>query len=300
MRSAAAYIIAVVVIIVFVGVAGEISIRSATCMACHTLEASFADWMKARLKAQNKGFSHELIACADCHISGSPEGTSLARFRGLLHVATYLVPQIDPREPRVSGMFRQRRVPRENCEYCHLGATERKAMLHKDLTPGLQKIGLLMDHRKHLLAREDTCARCHERYKEKGEADKSVAYTEVNHLSCDACHSSASHAYRSGRLFPITQAEYAQARQDAWTALARNPRWMVAIPSEETCRRCHDGKIHFKTAIFPANCRTGDDFENCVKCHPLMTRQYFEEYKKGRRNLTSAALQRGPDGRGGE
>jgi nitrate/TMAO reductase-like tetraheme cytochrome c subunit len=63
------YIVAVgLVIIVAVGGTGEYSVRSATCMACHSQEASFAQWMAGRLKAEKKGFAHELIACADCHI----------------------------------------------------------------------------------------------------------------------------------------------------------------------------------------------------------------------------------------
>jgi hypothetical protein len=265
-------------------------------MTCHRLEASFAEWMTARLKAENKGFSHELIGCADCHILGAPQRSVMSRLRGLLHAITYFVPQVDPRAPRVAGLFRQTRVPSENCRYCHLGAIERKEMLTKDLTPGLQKIGLLMDHRKHVLAQEDTCAKCHERYKEKDVADRGVNYAEVNHLSCDSCHSFASHAYRAGRLFPLTPKEYEQARDDAWKALSHNLRWMVAIPTEQTCRRCHDGKIHYKAKVFLADCRQDDNYDNCIKCHPLMTRQYFDQHRKERRSLTSAPGKAGNDG----
>jgi hypothetical protein len=57
---------------------------------------------------------------------------------------------------------------------------------------------------------------------------------------------------------------------------------MVAFPTEETCRRCHNGKIHYKTRIFLADRRTDNNFENCIKCHPLMTRDYFEEFKRKR------------------
>jgi hypothetical protein len=153
-----------------------------------------------------------------------------------------------------------------------------------------------MDHRKHVLAREDTCAKCHERYKEKDTADRSVNYAEVNHLSCDSCHSFASHAYRAGTLFPLAPKDYEEARDKAWQTLATNPRWMVAIPSEQTCRRCHDGKIHYKTKVFLSDCRQGDNYENCVKCHPIMTRQYFDQYWKERRSLTSAPEKSGGDG----
>jgi hypothetical protein len=284
------YIVALVlVIIVVVGAAGEYSLRSATCMACHSQEASFAQWMAARLKADKKGFSHELIACADCHIEGSGAGTLVSRLRGLFHVVTYVVPQIEPRRTQVAELFNRARIPSENCQYCHLAAIYRKEVWLKDLPAGLQKIGLVMDHRKHVLARDDTCAKCHERYKEQAtsQADKTVTYTEKNHLACDSCHSSASHAYRADHLLPMSDQEYLAAREVAWNKLSTNPRWMVALPSEKTCSRCHNGKIHYKTKIFLADCREDKNFENCVKCHPLMTKEYFEQYRKEREALAS-------------
>jgi nitrate/TMAO reductase-like tetraheme cytochrome c subunit len=286
------YIIAVgLVIIVAVGTAGEYSLRSATCMACHTQEASFARWMAGRLKADKKGFSHELIACADCHIEGTAAGTLTSRLRGLFHIVTYVVPQLDPRRGQAEELFTRARIPSENCQYCHLAAQYRKEVYLRDLPPGLKKIGLVMDHRKHVLARDDTCAKCHERYKEQGssQADKTVTYTEVNHLACDSCHTSASHAYRAGRLLPMTDKEYLAAREVTWNKLSTNPRWMVALPSEKACSRCHNGKIHYKTKIFLADCREDKNFENCVKCHPLMTKEYFEQYRKDREKMASDA-----------
>jgi uncharacterized CHY-type Zn-finger protein len=153
-----------------------------------------------------------------------------------------------------------------------------------------------MDHRKHVLARDDTCARCHERYKEKtGDADRGVNYAEVNHLACDSCHSSASHSYRSATLVPMTQEQYRGARQAAWDRLSSNPRWMVAMPSELSCRRCHNGQIHYKTKIFLADCRVGADYENCLKCHPAMTRQYFDRYLKERDKVPQTQALSRPD-----
>ena len=105
------YIIGIVMVLVLVGTAGEISVRSATCMACHRQEANFTKWMSGRLKADQKGFAHELLGCADCHILGAPGKTVMSRLRGLLHIATYLVPQIDPRQERVAAAFRHWGVP---------------------------------------------------------------------------------------------------------------------------------------------------------------------------------------------
>ena len=276
------YITGLVLALVVVVAAAHMSVQSATCMLCHQQEASYTRWMASRLKAEKKGFSHELIACADCHMEGSPAGTFASKLRGLLHAVTYFVPQLDPRRPRVSGLFTETRVPRENCQYCHLASLWRKEVQLLDLTPELKKIGLVMDHRKHVVAHDDTCAKCHERYKANGEADRMVTYTEVNHLACDSCHTRASHLYRAEHLLPMTEKQYVASRDKAWDQLAKNPRWLVALPTEKSCRRCHNGQIHFKTKIFLADCRTGKDFNNCVKCHSIMTREYFDQYLKER------------------
>jgi len=262
--------------------AADYSSRSAACMLCHRQEASFASWMTEKLRQEKRGFSHEMIACADCHIEGHPSRTVASRFRSLLHAVAYLVPQIDPRMPPTSGLFNRTRVPTQNCQYCHYASVYRKAVYLKDLPEALKPIGLVMDHRKHVLARENTCAQCHERYKSPVDAtpDRGVNYAEVNHLACDACHTFASHAYRSGRLLPLTEVQFDEARADAWERLEKNPRWMVSIPPERSCRRCHNGKIHYKTPIFTADCRTGSNYDNCIKCHPLMTRTFFDDYLK--------------------
>jgi hypothetical protein len=153
----------------------------------------------------------------------------------------------------------------------------------KDLPESLKGIGLAMDHRKHVIARDDTCAKCHEKYKAPGTApDKAVTFTEVNHMACDSCHSMASHSYRAGRLLRMTDREFTLARAESWDRLSGNPRWMVPIPTEASCRRCHNGKIHFKSKIFEANCRNGKIFEDCVKCHPGMTKEYFDKYRRER------------------
>jgi nitrate/TMAO reductase-like tetraheme cytochrome c subunit len=280
------YVISFIAVCILVAGAADLSTRSATCSACHTREGAFAQWMSARLVTEKKGFGHELIGCASCHIEGGAANGWASRFRGLLHIVEYITPQLDPRSAAAGeGESARREVaPSRNCEYCHLGAIVRKAVLMKDLPEGLREIGLVMDHRKHVVAREDTCAKCHERYKnpETREADKTVNYAEVNHLGCVSCHRSASHSYRKRHQPSLTGAdERKRSEEAAWKALEKNPRWMVALPSEETCRRCHDGRIHYKTKVFLAQCRTGNDYDACVKCHPLMTRAYFDRRRSG-------------------
>lgn len=289
MRSSFAPIgVVLLAAVIFLG-AAEMASRSASCMLCHRQEAAYSTWMTEKSREEKRGFAHEMIACADCHIQGHPERTAGSRFRSLLHLVTYVVPQIDPREHGTTGLFNRRNAPSENCQFCHYASVYRKAVYLKDLPEGLKKIGLVMDHRKHVLAKQNTCSRCHERYKSPDDAiaDKGVNYAEVNHMACDSCHSYASHAYRRDRLLPMSEAEYRVSRKQAWESLSTNPRWMVAMPSEKTCRRCHNGQIHYKTRIFSAECRTGVNYDNCLKCHPLMTKSYFEEYLKGRQKSAS-------------
>lgn len=291
MRGGYGYLFVGLAVAILVYGSGEVSIRSFTCKACHQRQANYVDWMAHQLKIQNKGFSHELIACADCHIYGSPQNSILSRGRALLHAITYLVPQIDPRQNQTTGLFRETRIPSENCQYCHYAAIYRKAVYLKDLPKGLKEIGLVMDHRKHVVTRDDTCSKCHERFKDKNDskADKGVNYAEVNHLACDSCHSFASHYYQHDRLLPLSKAQFMDATQKAWNSLSKNPRWMVAMPTEKSCRRCHNGKIHYKTRIFLADCREGSDYKNCLKCHPIMTQDYFDRYLKQRDNKNVAS-----------
>lgn len=278
-------------VVVMVLAAAELSTRSASCMLCHRQEAAYTTWMTDKARQEKKGFAHEMIACADCHMKGNTERTMASRFRSLLHVITYIVPQLDPREQGTTGLFSRTRVPSQNCQYCHYASMYRKAVYLKDLPEGLKRIGLVMDHRKHVLVKQGTCARCHERYKASDEStpDKAVNYAEVDHMACDACHSYASHAYRRDQLLPMSEVQYRESRELAWSSLSTNPRWMVGIPSEKTCRRCHNGQIHYKTRVFPAECRTGASYDNCLKCHPLMTKSYFEEYMRGKERSGSVA-----------
>lgn len=285
-------VIGVVSVLLVVGILGEVSLKSSSCMTCHKQEAAYVNWMKTRLVDKNKGFSHELVSCADCHIEGSPRNTVASRFRGILHTVTYFVPQIDPRKPQITGLFNRTRVSSENCKACHLAAIFRKTVYKRDMPPGdLSQIGLMMDHRKHVLARENTCSKCHERYQDQDALSprKEVNFAEVNHMSCDSCHSLAAHYYRNDQILPISDSHLEIVRDDAWDKLSKNPRWMVSFPQEKTCRRCHNGQIHFKTKIFKSECRETYNLENCLKCHPTMTQEWLDGYKKKRESKTYAA-----------
>lgn len=67
-------IVAVLAVVVVVAGLGEFSVQSSTCMMCHTQEAAYSDFMKARLSKEKKGFTradrlrimpHERRSCPD-------------------------------------------------------------------------------------------------------------------------------------------------------------------------------------------------------------------------------------------
>ena len=221
------YIVAVgLVIIVAVGVTGEYSVRSATCMACHSQEASFAQWMAGRLKAEKKGFAHELIACADCHIQGSAAGTPVSRLRGLLHIVSYVVPQIEPRQAATRRAVQQNAYSKRKLPVLSFGGDiPQRGLSQRPSSRSSRRSAWSWTIANTCWHRDDTCAKCHERYKEQGtaQADKAVTYTDVNHLACDSCHTSASHAYRGDRLLPMTDQSTWPPEKGHGTSLPQTP-----------------------------------------------------------------------------
>ena len=89
---------------------------------------------------------------------------------------------------------------------------------------------------------------CHERtqVRESGETfeDKSINYAARNPMLCTACHYEIELVVHPGKK-------------------------RGQLPSEESCRRCHDGRLHGgNLRIFLADCENSTDRDSCIKCHP--------------------------------
>lgn len=269
-----------VVIVVLVALLGtNYSIRSQSCEFCHQKEAKYTKWLIGE-KAK-EGFSHDQIACADCHFEGASQGTLSAKIKSAAHSVNSLIPFIDPREPRMVNPIVEK-IPSKNCIYCHVSFDKIDEMNKDDLPLNLKEIGLAMGHKKHYQTALNECATCHERFKLKdGElvVDKGVNYKEYSHMTCDSCHKYVAHTYKKFENLS-SNITYDEGMKKAWAELNKNRRWKVDIPSEESCRRCHSGKFHFQKSIFLANKVKDDNYENCLKCHPSMTQEYFKSYKQ--------------------
>ncbi|MBW2038946.1 MAG: hypothetical protein JRI46_05015 [Deltaproteobacteria bacterium] len=268
-------IVLLVVALLFAG--ADYAARSNTCGICHVKEASYANWLIAE-KAK-EGFAHDQISCASCHM-GTKWSMQL-RFAALLHVVQYIVPQLDARQRDLPRPILEN-IAIENCRYCHMSSFRLVEARQKDVPKDLKEIGLKMDHLKHFKAMQGDCKKCHERRVEKdGQmvVSKDINYAEINHMRCDACHKYVSHAYRRFNPPLLSNRPHEEAVKLAWEKIKENPRWRINIPSCESCRRCHNGRFHYKTEIFWADRFKDKNYDNCKKCHPLMTKEYFREFK---------------------
>ena len=272
-------IIGVLIAILIVATGMGYSIRSNSCELCHVREAGYARWLIGQ--KGRYGFSHDQIACADCHFEGAVRGLLSAKIKGVGHVIKNIVPLIDPREGPVKPVVEK--IPAENCRYCHFSFDKIDEMDKGDLPPSLREIGLAMGHRKHYETANNECTICHVRFKMKEgklQEDKAVNYGEYSHMTCDSCHRYVAHAYKKFEDITFSNIPYDKAVQRAWVDLNKNTRWKVDIPSEESCRRCHNGKFHFKKMIFLADRIRDNDYTNCLRCHPSMTPEFFNRYKQ--------------------
>jgi len=180
------------------------------------------------------------------------------------------------------------------CLSCHTDALEMEAVDAAQLPPALKKIGLRYDHAVHRAYKDFSdeeqaelealrskkkapslspaeqerlellekiaranCAECHDRTKvaENGEMlkDKNINYAAKNPMLCTACH------------YDIELVEHPGKKREQ-------------LPSEASCRRCHDGRLHGgNLRIFLADCENGIDREHCIKCHP--------SYEQEKRNI---------------
>jgi hypothetical protein len=109
---------------------------------------------------------------------------------GLLHIVNYVVPQIEPDGPNAE--FSTERVFQAKAAG-YVWRRYRKEVYLRDSSRA-QEDRPGHDHRKHVLARDDTCQMSRALQEQEPPRRKAVTYTDVNHLACDSCHTSASHA----------------------------------------------------------------------------------------------------------
>ena len=261
--------------ILFVGGIIAYNQSSKFCYSCHINEGPYSYIDKN--SAVHKDIDKHLFSCIKCHKDKTVQ-TIYQRFikRNASYTETAanlkLKSYFDPRNTYQT----------EQCLTCHpdrLDVVEAKVYLLK--SDKLKKIGLRFNkklhHRfetynekdqaryqelvsiKNLSSEEQqelallekikmgNCGQCHLRIKQEVNGslvDKNVNFVARNPITCAGCHEDVN---------PI-----------------RHPGKPLSMPTEETCQKCHHGKIHGKFKIFKAECEDLSDTENCVKCHPYI------------------------------
>ena len=184
--------------------------------------------------------------------------------------------------------FEIRNVPDDRCLDCHHDVLKLKDADAIELSPRLARIGLNFDHKKHFdfkefdaeqksrweslraqsqLSQEQrdeldfldrvrigNCAQCHERNQPitpegtERTMDRQINYFTTNPIRCSGCHTDAVTAVHPGP--PLAPP--------------------LAMPDQQNCRRCHNGRLHGRLVTFPARCDANEkpDTEHCAKCHP--------------------------------
>jgi NapC/NirT cytochrome c family, N-terminal region len=184
--------------------------------------------------------------------------------------------------------FKPRDVDDGKCLVCHNAILEQENADRLELSPELAKIGLKFSHARHFAMREfdaeqrdrldqlksmsrlndeekaeqvflekvsiGACAFCHERNQlidpttGARKIDRSINLFARNPIGCSGCHVDAVVGDHPGNTLAPP----------------------LGLPSETTCRRCHNGRVHGRIVTFEARCEKNSPpfSEQCAKCHP--------------------------------
>jgi len=154
--------------------------RSAFCSSCHTMKGSYATW---------KMSSHKEVRCVDCHIEPGIAGFMEAK---LIRGGNDLIVQIlNPPDPatiksQVSSMV---------CIRCHMEIMRISEIAKRDLPERINKVGLVMEHKRHIEAFKDQqfrqegdgCTICHSRIVH-GARFKGYPIVIPSEKQCFRCH----------------------------------------------------------------------------------------------------------------
>jgi hypothetical protein len=262
--------------------------RTSFCFTCHRTEGVYKNLdVDASYHADYKENNRACIACHD--------DKSLGRaVQGGAHEMKSFWDEVTSMDLYAFEVY-ENTDHDARCLSCHSDVMDNETLDVAALPAALQEIGLRYDHALHWaykdfsaeernelqeLSREKadgalskggaerlallekikraSCAQCHERstVDESGEVviDKSINYAAKNPMLCTACH------------YDIELQEHPGKKREQ-------------LPSEESCRRCHDGNLHGgNLRIFLADCENGTDREACRQCHPLYGQDRRERF----------------------
>jgi len=243
------------------------------CQKCHAVRGPF---VAVNLESRShKPFKDNQIGCMECH-----RDKDFYDWAGRTAAAFGRVVQ-DYTNPEAVRYEVPESEDDARCLRCHYKILEDNDMKLLELSGKLKLIGLRFEHDRHyairsydqkeqerlealssssggdltdeeaeekeflLKVRYSNCAICHEPNKSTADGerfvDKTVNYFTSNPMTCHSCHKDA-----------IPRA---------------HPGKKLSLPTEESCRWCHNGRLHGMISFFNAD-KNDRDRTACVKCHP--------------------------------
>lgn len=168
----------------------------------------------------------------------------------------------------------------DQCIACHYNVLNQDKGEKLELPPRLAAVGLTFSHRRHFWLRDyppeaaarlaalkkktilnedekkeweflqraqlGRCGQCHDREQTaangRAAVNRNINFFSINPMRCESCHLDATPDRHPGTIH-------------------------LALPREETCRRCHTGSFHGRFAVFRAQCDSPDK-RDCTRCHP--------------------------------
>lgn len=257
--------------------------RSGFCLTCHRAEGVYKNLDLSA--SHHSSYREKEKACAACH-SDKTLGRSLRTNARHIEAFSADVTSVRLYERELLGETDRD----EMCLSCHTDALEKKEMDVFELPLKLKKLGLNYDHFVHRaykrFSAEDTRdLKILEKKKEEGtlsaeEVGRLELLSKIARANCAGCHEKT-RVSESGQTFDDKNINYAARNPMLCTAchydidLVQHPgKKKGQLPSEESCRRCHDGKLHGgNLRVFLADCENGAERSECVKCHPSYSQE---------------------------
>jgi len=248
--------------------------RAGFCLKCHEANGIFISFDEK--SKEHKPYREQRLGCVQCHTDKDFYRITARTFARVGRQVLRDTNEDVSRLPAAKSGYVD-----ADCLTCHQGILEVKDGVALELPPKLADIGLRFSHERHYwlasfpaaakdrlrerraatsLTKDEAeelaflsdkvelgwCGQCHDRRPPIGtgerQLDRTINYFSENPMQCTGCHTDAARAAHPGTIH-------------------------LALPSEETCRRCHTGTFHGRFTTFRAEC-AGKDREHCIKCHP--------------------------------
>ena len=201
------------------GVAVPLTSHPRFCASCHNIKPSYDSWVVS---------THKDVTCVDCHVRPTLEGYLNDKVKaGLKDVA------ISVFSTPTDAHNLQATVHTEVCLSCHRAILRVSEVAVRDLPPPVQKVGLVMSHRKHIEAFAKRA---------KGEG-------------CTTCHSRVVHE-KPIKGYPIVLPR-GHVSEDSEPYYPDHPKGTkLRSAALADCFRCHDGKATYEGKVLDKRCET--------------------------------------------